>query len=284
MTQPQMLRAPGYGVEIQLASWEGPEPAILAVHGITANSRCWDTMARELAGGRRLVAPDLRGRGGSDKPEHGYNLDNHCGDIDGVLDHLGLERVVLMGHSLGAYICLAHAATRPQRVDRLILLDGGAILTQEQWRKVGEGIGPSLERLDKVFPSFEDMMTQVRQAPFLQPWNQALEDYYRYDCQEVPGGIMASTSLATTLEERSSLHQVDVSRFYAQVRCPVLVLRAGQGMLAPDQLVLPADATQRLLQDLPQARLEELAELNHFSMVFQPHAGRDQAIRRFLSA
>ena len=111
-----MLRAPGArGGDSAGLSGKGPEPAILAVHGITANSRCWDTMAHELAGGRRLVALDLRGRGGSDKPEHGYNLDNHCGDIDGVLDHLGLERAVLMGHSLGAYICLAYAATRPQR-------------------------------------------------------------------------------------------------------------------------------------------------------------------------
>ena len=284
MTQPQMLRAPGDGVEIQLASWEGPEPALLAVHGLTANSRCWDTMARELEGRRRLVALDLRGRGGSDKPAHGYDLEHHCRDIDGVLNHLGLERVVLMGHSLGAYICLAYAATRPQRTDRLILVDGGAVLSEEQWRKVGEGIGPSLERLDKVFPSFEEMMAQVRQAPFLQPWNQALEDYYLYDCQEVPGGVMASTSSATTAQDRASLHQVDVSRFYPRVRCPVLLLRAAQGMSAPDQLVLPADATRDLLRSLPQARLEDLAGLNHFSIIFQPHAGRSRAVGSFLSA
>lgn len=111
-----------------------------------------------------LVALDLRGRGGSDKPEHGYDLEHHCADLDGVLDDLGQERAVLMGHSLGAYISLAYAATRPQRVERLILVDGGAVLSPEQWGKVAQGIGPSLERLAQVYASVEDMLAQVRQA------------------------------------------------------------------------------------------------------------------------
>ena len=127
-------------------------------------------------------------------------------------------------------------------------------------------------------------MTQVRQAPFLQPWNQALEDYYRYDCQEVPGGIMASTSLATTAEDRASLNQVDLSLLYPQVECPVLALRAGQGIMSPSQLVMPPDATARLREDLPQTQLVDLAECNHFSIVFQPSAQRQQAIKQFLDS
>jgi pimeloyl-ACP methyl ester carboxylesterase len=284
MAAPQMLRAPGAGLGIQLHSWPGPEPPVVAVHGLTANGRCWETIARELAGGRRLVALDLRGRGGSDKPEHGYDLEHHCADLDGVLDDLGQPRAVLMGHSLGAYISLAYAATRPQRVERLILVDGGAVLNPEQWGKVAQGIGPSLERLAQVYASAEEMLAQVRQAPFLQPWNQATEDYYRYDCIKVPGGVKSGTSSATVAEERANLNKVDFSRFYPQVRCPVLVLRAGQGMLAPDQLVLPDDATARLLRDLPQARLVELDRLNHFSIIFQPSPQRAQAVKEFLAA
>jgi pimeloyl-ACP methyl ester carboxylesterase len=279
-----MLRAPGDGLELQLAQWPGPEPAVVALHGITANCRCWDTIAQGMRGARRLLALDLRGRGRSDKPDQGYSPGQHCRDLDAVLEHLGLERVVLMGHSLGAYISLIYAATRPQRAAGLILVDGGGILSQEQWAQVAAGIAPSLERLDKVFPSFEDMMAQVRRAPHLQPWNQALEDYYRYDCQEVPGGIMASTSAATTAQDRAGLHQMDVGRFYPRLSCPVLVLRATEGVMAPEQLVLPPDAAERLRGDLPQAQWRDLAGLNHFSIIFQPHAARDQAIREFLAA
>jgi len=279
-----MLRAPGDGLEIQLARWPGPKPAVLAVHGLTANCRCWDTMAQELGGQRELLAMDLRGRGRSDKPATGYSLENHCADIDAVLDHLGHERAALMGHSLGAYISLAYAATRPQRVERLILVDGGAVLSQEQWARVGEGIAPSLERLDKVFASCEQMISLSRGAPFLQPWNQALEDYYSYDCQEGPGGVVSGTSLATTQQERANLNQVDVSRFYPQVGCPVLVLRAAQGVLAPEQMVLPSDATANLLAALPQAELAEMHKLNHFTIIFHPHAERARAVETFLAA
>lgn len=284
MAVPQILRAPGAGLGMQLHSWPGPEPPVVAVHGLTANGRCWDTIARELRGARRLLALDLRGRGGSDKPEHGYDMEHHCADLDGVLDSLGQPRVVLMGHSLGAYICLAYAATRPQRAERLILVDGGAVLSPEQWGKVAEGIGPSLERLAQVYASVEQMLARVRQAPFLQPWNQATEDYYRYDCQKVPGGVRSGTSSATVAEERANLNKVDFSRFYSQVRCPVLVLRAERGMLAPDQLVLPEDATAELLRNLPQARLVNPAGLNHFSIIFQPSPERAQAVREFLGA
>ncbi len=284
MSQPEMPRAPGDGLELQLARWPGPGPALLAVHGLTANCRCWDTMARELGGQRELLALDLRGRGRSDKPASGYSLEHHCADIDAMLDHLGHQRVGLMGHSLGAYISLAYAATRPQRVERLILMDGGAVLSPEQWARVGEGIAPSLERLDKMFASCEEMISLSRGAPFLQPWNQALEDYYSYDCQEAPGGVVSSTSLATTQQERANLNQVDVGGFYPRVSCPVLVLRATQGVLAPDQMVLPPDATANLLAALPQAELADMEGLNHFTIIFHPNAERKRAVEDFLAA
>ena len=284
MSAPESLRAPGDGLEIQLASWPGPEPPVLAVHGVTANGRSFDSIAQGLAGARHLLAMDLRGRGLSDKPARGYSLEAHCRDIDALLDHLGVKQVVLMGHSLGAYVCLAYAATRPTRAAGLIMLDGGADLSAAQWEQVEKGIKPSLERLDRVFPSYEDMMAPIRQAPFLLPWNQAMEDYYLYDCQEVPGGVRSSTSKATADEERANLHQTDISAFFPRISCPVLVLRATEGMLAPDQLVLPLEAAQNLQAALPAARLVDLPGSNHFSIIFQPNPERDQAIREFLAA
>ncbi len=85
------------------------------------------------------------------------------------MDDLGLERPVLMGHSLGAFISLVFAAQHPERVDRLILVDGGGKLSKDQMAKVFAGIKPSLDRLGQVFPSFESYVSLMKQAPFLQP-------------------------------------------------------------------------------------------------------------------
>jgi pimeloyl-ACP methyl ester carboxylesterase len=72
---------------------------------------------------------DLRGRGLSDKPPTGYSIEQHCHDVLALMNDLGLQRPVLMGHSLGAFISLVFSAQYPQRVDRLILVDGGGKLS-----------------------------------------------------------------------------------------------------------------------------------------------------------
>lgn len=278
-----MIRGQGDGLEMQLAQWPGPDPPVLALHGLTANCRCWDALAPAISPHRRLLAPDLRGRGGSDKPARGYSIEHHLRDLEAMLADLDIPRVTLLGHSLGAYIALALASQRPEMVKGLILLDGGAQLTPEQWGKVTAGIKPSLDRLGVVFPSFEAYLAQVRQAPFLRPWNQALENYFRYECEAVPGGVRSRIRPQNIEEERASLLASDTSVYYPGVKCPVLVLRATRGMLAADDLVLPAEATANLRRDLPTARVVDLPGIHHFSILFQPCAERDRALSEFLA-
>jgi len=112
MPEPIMIKVKGDGIEINLAVWEGSGRPILGIHGITANCRCWDVLADALTSEYRMLAMDLRGRGGSDKPPQGYSLDYHMRDINCLLDDLGIDRTVIMGHSLGAFIGLAFFITR----------------------------------------------------------------------------------------------------------------------------------------------------------------------------
>jgi pimeloyl-ACP methyl ester carboxylesterase len=120
MTQPVMKKANGDGVQIQLAEWEGRGKTVLCIHGITANCRSWDVVASALSPAHRIVAMDLRGRGGSDKPSSGYSLEHHMKDIIGVMDDLGLEKAVIMGHSLGAFISLAFGALQEKPEDLIM--------------------------------------------------------------------------------------------------------------------------------------------------------------------
>ena len=104
MVEPIMKKVKGDGVGINKAIWEGTGKPIVCVHGITANCRSWDVLASALTPKHRMLAMDLRGRGRSDKPPSGYSLAHHIQDIMCLMDDLGMEQAVLMGHSLGAFI------------------------------------------------------------------------------------------------------------------------------------------------------------------------------------
>jgi pimeloyl-ACP methyl ester carboxylesterase len=283
MTEPIMTKAKGDGVKIQLATWEGNGKQILCIHGITANSRFWDCLASALVPHHRVIAIDLRGRGLSDKPPTGYSIEHHCKDILALINDQGLERPVLMGHSLGAFISLVFAAQSPQRVDRLILVDGGGKLSETQMSKVFAGIKPSLDRLGQVFPSLETYLSQMKQAPYLQPWNSYMEAYFRYEIEEVEGGIRSRVHPKHIEEEARNLEKVDSREFYNKVKAPTLILRATKGMLAEDDLLLPEDVVDRMVHEIPNAKRVDVEGTNHYSILFQPNKMRDQTILKFLS-
>jgi pimeloyl-ACP methyl ester carboxylesterase len=282
MREPNMKKVSGDGAHIQLAEWEGEGKTIFCVHGITANCRCWDVMADALSPAHHVLAMDLRGRGLSDKPDTGYSIAHHINDIRAVLDDLGMDKVVLMGHSLGAFISIAFTATFPERVDHLILVDGGGKLTQEQLDKVFAGIKPSLDRLGKVFPSFEEYIGMMKQAPFLHPWSEAFDTYYQYEVEAVEAGIRPRSRPQHIREEAENLRKVDVADFYEKIQAPTLILRATDGLLADDDILLPEPVAERMVREIPDARVQTIEGVNHYMIVFQPHETRDKAILDFV--
>ena len=283
MSQPKMMRARGDGVSIQLAVWEGGEPAVICVHGLTANCRCWDIIAKNLAPDFRVLAVDLRGRGLSDKPDTGYSVEHHVRDLVCLLDDLGLSQAVFMGHSLGAYISLALAAEHPERAAGLVLVDGGGDLSQEQWERVETAIRPAVERLDKTFPSADAFCALMQQAPFLQPWTDAVETYFRYDLVETAGGVRSRIDPAHIREEMARKRRSGSAGYFQAVSCPVLILRAKEGIVSPDDILLPQVAVDQMLDNIPHARCLDLPADNHYSIVLQPNAERDHAIYEFLA-
>jgi pimeloyl-ACP methyl ester carboxylesterase len=100
----------------------GPSTLVL-LHGLGASGAVWQGIGRRFDPGLRLLAPDLRGHGDSDKPSAGYLPRDYAGDVTALLAHDGAGPVDLLGHSLGAIVASLLAAERPELVRRLVLVD-----------------------------------------------------------------------------------------------------------------------------------------------------------------
>jgi pimeloyl-ACP methyl ester carboxylesterase len=115
------------GLKICLCSW-GPEegPLVLCLHGILEQGAAWSEVAIRLAQkGYRVIAPDLRGHGRSDRvgKSGSYNLIDFLADIDAIVENLAGRAFVLVGHSLGSVLGAIFATIRPQRIKNIILVE-----------------------------------------------------------------------------------------------------------------------------------------------------------------
>jgi pimeloyl-ACP methyl ester carboxylesterase len=104
----------------------GPRSArgVVALHGLTSTSDIWSVLAAGLPG-HRVVAPDLAGRGGSAAVRVAPGMAGHAAAVVTLVDELGLEDVVLVGHSMGAFLAPLVARSLGDRATRVVLVDGG---------------------------------------------------------------------------------------------------------------------------------------------------------------
>ena len=127
---------------IRIHFWRAPapgKPAMVLAHGYSDDGRCWTALARELQGRYDLILPDARGHGLSDPPQQDDAAEAQVGDLAGLILKLGLDRPILMGHSMGASTAAWLAARHPDLVSAVILEDPG--LLPRPWRG-----GPSPDR------------------------------------------------------------------------------------------------------------------------------------------
>jgi pimeloyl-ACP methyl ester carboxylesterase len=105
----------------------GSGPVVLFIHGILGSQRQWAHLVDKMDDEHRVLAPDLFGHGESAKPLGDYSLSAHAAALRDLLDHLQVERVTLVGHSLGGGIAMQFFYLFPERVDRLVLVDSGGL-------------------------------------------------------------------------------------------------------------------------------------------------------------
>src|SRR6266511_1698347 len=147
-------------VALRAWDWRGDGPFALLLHGIGNYGRYWDFFADAVARRFRLVAPDARGHGNSGKPADAYAAAEFVADAVAVLDALAIDRAVVVGHSMGGTHAIRLAATHPERVTKLVVVDAGPEALRdgaERARRL------SLER-PEFFADTDDALTYIRRT------------------------------------------------------------------------------------------------------------------------
>ncbi|USG64157.1 alpha/beta hydrolase [Brevibacillus ruminantium] len=110
----------------------GAGEAVCLVHGFCGSSAYWQKILPQLEKSHRVIAPDLRGHGNSSVPSESFTVEKMAGDLAHLLDQTGIEKITLLGHSLGGYVALAFAELFPERVKAIGLIHSTAYPDDEQ--------------------------------------------------------------------------------------------------------------------------------------------------------
>jgi pimeloyl-ACP methyl ester carboxylesterase len=225
------FRLPGLTLAAEVWGASGDRP-ILASHGWLDNAGSFELLAPRLPG-CEIVALDLAGHGLSDfrSPDSSYNIWQDVGDLLDVMTELDWPRCTLLGHSRGAGISMLFAATFPERVDKLILLEGGLPFTAEA-DEAPAGLAEALRetralrgRAGRVFAERSTAIAE-RAAGFSKVTPAAAEVLARRSLSEVAGGFQWHADQRLKAQSELRLTPDQVRAFARRVTAPVLLLFA----------------------------------------------------------
>jgi len=264
------------GMRFHYLDWGTPGlPPVLFLHGGGLNVHTWDLVCAALKTERHCLALDQRGHGDSEwSPVMDYATESHAGDLEAFVDHLGLDRFVLVGMSLGGANALAWAGAHSRRLTALVLVDVGPEVRQAGVRKIAAFTSEATP-LDSV----EEFVTR---ALAFNPRRDAilLRRSLLHNLRRMPDGKWmwkydqrhrGRALDPTAAERRRELLWSAV----AKVSCPTLVVRGAESDVFHDE-----DA-ERLARALPAGRWVTVAGAGHTVQGDNP-AGLLVALREFL--
>ncbi len=272
------------GVTLHTLQWGEQGQTLVCIHGVTANAFSFQALADALSSQHRLIAYDIRGRGDSDKPQSGYSISIYADDLAALIDALGLERPVIVGHSLGALIGLYFAAHYPDKLSKLVLIDAGAPLPWKGYDDQPAWLKASISRIGTPFPSFAAFIERMKAAPYLAAyWSEYMDLYFQHDVHtNADGSVVTKTYREALIEEARRAYEGRPEEQWQFVQVPTLLLRAGQGLTSDNDQLLTEDDAKAVQQGIRTIRYVNFPTLNHYTINFGVEPGPAQEILTFV--
>ncbi|HEV7308678.1 alpha/beta hydrolase [Ensifer sp.] len=257
----------------------GSGPAVVLLHGYGETGDMWAPLAAELVRDHRVIVPDLRGMGHSEKPAAGYDKKNEARDIAGVLEALKVDEADVVAHDIGNMVGYSFAAQFPSRTTRLVLMDAPL-----------PGIGPWEEILKNPLlwhfrfggPDMERLVAGRERIYLDRFWNEFSADPTKWDeasrahyakLYAQPGAMRAGFAQFAAFDQDALDDQALLNK--GKLKMPVLAV-GGEKSFGPTMAVVARAAADTVTELVIPAS-------GHWLMEEQPEA-TVQAIRNFLDA
>ena len=212
-------------------------PPLLCLHGYTSHSRIWDRFALAARHKYRVIGMDQRGHGQSGWASDGYDRASFVTDLHGLVRELGMERVTLVGLSMGGWHALLYASEYPEMVDRVVLVDIAPEVGRRSERRTGDDEEPT----PSSFESVEQAFAFARRRNPRPPDDLLLTDVSNSLRQREDGKWVWRPDPAMLQAGFDDPANPDkIRRYWAALEslaCPLLVVRGAESGLVPDDVV-----------------------------------------------
>jgi len=241
----------------------GSGPALLLIHGVGDNSTTWDTVHAALARRFTVIAPDLLGHGESDKPRADYSLAAFANGMRDLLAVLGVDRVTVVGHSLGGGIAMQFAYQYPHLVERVALVSTGGVTEDVSFalRMAAMPMGaealamlrlpgamPALQMVGRVVAKTLGSTAIGRDLP------RGMDLFARL---QKPGALPAFARTLRAVVDARGQFVTMLDRTYLMQSIPL------QLIWGEDDMVIPVSHARIAHEEIPGSRLEIFEESGH---------------------
>ena len=226
LTQPVEKWADIGDLRMRYLDWGGDGPPILALHGLASTGHWYELIAALLSNEYRIIAPDQRGHGKTTQAESGYDWPTLASDAAGLMDSLDIDQASVLGHSWGGHVASSLAANRPERVNKLVMIEGGfldARLGDEPtWESFSHRVRPR-----NVTGNREEFLDRLR-VQLADCWSDDLERIVQtmvYEDEE--GQIQDILRPQNHAQVIRTMWDYPPSAVLPNVNCPTLIVPAG---------------------------------------------------------
>ncbi|NIK80210.1 pimeloyl-ACP methyl ester carboxylesterase [Paenibacillus castaneae] len=202
------------------------EKVIVLIHGFCGSSQYWQKICPLMSDEYRIIIPNLRGHGGSSSPEGTYTMDVMADDIAKLLETLGIDKVVMFGHSLGGYVTAAFAEKYPEKLKGFALIHSTVRPDSDETKE---------KRVRDIADIREKGITAFVRNIIPDLFNEEKLDEMRDDVNELirVGQQMKAEAAISTIQ--GMMQRPDRSHVLAEAAFPVLLVAgAADGLIKPD--------------------------------------------------
>lgn len=239
--EPQSIFYESQGLRLHYADWGNEAaPPLILIHGGRDHCRSWDWIARALQPHFHVMAPDLRGHGDSDWAKgSSYSFADHIYDMTRLVAAAGVQQAALVGHSYGGMIAMAYAGAFPDKVSKLVVLDG-AFLRDPPRSAIERQITRWAADLDRIstskarhYRSIEEAADRMSERNTHLTREQALHLARHAVKQNADGTFRWKFDPYQRVSAPYRLSRDDYVALWQRIACPTLLLSASESFI-PD--------------------------------------------------